>query len=162
MFMVIDRITMIAWIKRSLFDCCVPVKGRLVRFKYSCYKVLWVGNISFPFLKGWSSIPCTKRDKKGTFPEHFENSDTCYHGCHVHTSGSFHSVRNLPQQKGILDRNHRKLPAGRTLWRTQFIIRRLWLTGLGQNARAISSKPCSQRLTHVARRHIKILGPRWI
>ena len=31
--------------------------------------------------------------------KHFKNLNSSYHGCHLDTSGSFHSVRNLPKQK---------------------------------------------------------------
>ena len=54
------------------------------------------------FCKGRSSVSYAKRHMKGSIEAPFlsisENSTSSSHGCHLDTSGSFNSVRNLPKQ----------------------------------------------------------------
>ena len=57
-------------------------------------------------------VQCTlywrRQERKhwSTFPLYLEDSNSSHHGCHLDTSRSFHSVRNLPKQKRLLDRSH--------------------------------------------------------
>ena len=41
----------------------------------------------------------TRRAHWSVFPQHLENCNSSYRGCHLDTSGSFHSARNLHKQQ---------------------------------------------------------------
>ena len=60
-----------------VFECC-------------CRSELW-----FPFVRDGPVL----KEIEAPFLHRLENSTSSHHGCHLDTSGSFHSVRNLPKQK---------------------------------------------------------------